>query len=305
MTPNNWPSTPPPGCPFEPSRAIRGIAFTGRAAHYTHADTWYPSWAADGNLYSPWTDGNFKYPIVDINHFDCSSDSRNRTNADKGGKSGTGNARITGNDPLRLNVEDLGVQYASPAPYGGRYPCGSLVHDGVWYYGTYCLDESDRGLNWDILGPFVGFRVSRDYGKTWEDTPHSAAKPIFGESGKHGGKVKIGAPHVVDFGQNMQHSPDGKAYLVAHGASRPESEAAWIAGDEAYLFRVTPSPETINDPAAYEFFAGHQDGAPSWTRDFARIKPLIDWPGRIGHATMSYVAPLNKYLMFCTDGWPT
>ena len=245
--PANWPSTPPPDFPFEPSTAIRGIAFTGRAAHYTHADTWYPSWASDGNLYSPWTDGNFKYPIVDINHFDCSSDSRNRTNADKGGKSGTGNARITGSDPLHLSVEDLGVQYASPAPYGGRYPCGSLVHNGVWYYGTYCLDESDRGLNWDILGPFVGFRISHDLGKTWEDTPHTGAKPIFGKSGKKGGKVKIGAPHFVDFGKNMEHSPDGKAYLVAHGASRPDAEVAWIAGDEAYLLRVTPSPETIND----------------------------------------------------------
>lgn len=305
MTLQNWPSRPPPDCPFEPSSDIRGVAFTGRHAHYTYADTWYPSWASDGNLYSPWTDGNFKWPITDVNDFDCSSDSRNRTNADQGGKSGTGHARIVGDDPLRLSVENLGIHYASPKPYGGRYPCGSLVYNGVWYYGTYCLDETDRGLNWDILGPFVGFRISRDYGLTWEDTPHTPSKPIFGESGKKGGKIKIGAPHFVDFGKNMAHSPDGKAYLVAHGATRPKAEVAWIAGDQAYLIRVTPSPETMNDPAQYEFFAGHQDGAPVWTRDFAQIKPLIEWNGRVGHATMTYVAPLKKYLMFCTDGWPT
>lgn len=52
-----WKSEPPPGCPFEPSREIKGLAFTGRYANYTDADTWYPSWADDGNMYSGWTDG--------------------------------------------------------------------------------------------------------------------------------------------------------------------------------------------------------------------------------------------------------
>jgi hypothetical protein len=218
----------------------------------------------------------------------------------------TGQAKIVGSDPLNLKVENLGIHHASPAPYGGRYPCGSLVHNGIWYYGTYCLDESDRKLNWDILGPFVGFRVSRDLGKSWQDTPHTPAAPIFGESGKHGGKVRIGAPHFVDFGQNMKHSPDGKAYLIAHGSQRPEAEAAWIAGDQANLIRVTPSPETINDPSAYEFFGGHDPhGQPVWTHDFTQMKPLVEWNGHLGHATMTYVAPLKKYLLVCTDGWPT
>jgi len=219
---------------------------------------------------------------------------------------------MRGDDPLRLSLENLGVEYASPAPYGGRYPCGSLVHDGVWYYGTYCLDESGRAatdgrpLNWDILGPFVGFRTSRDLGKTWEETPHSPARPLFGESGKNGGKIRIGAPHVVDFGRNMQHSPDGKAYLVGHGAERRDAELAWIRGDQAYLCRTPPSPRTMNDAGAYEFFAGpNPRGAAQWTRDFASIRPLVEWPGRIGHATITYDAPLGKYLVCVTDGGNT
>ena len=123
------------------------------------------------------------------------------------------------------------------------------MHDGVWYYGTYCLDKSGRTaadgrpLNWDILGPFVGFRMSRDGGRTWEETPHSPARPLFGESGKNGGKIRMGAPHVVDFGRNMQHSPDGKAYLVGHGAERTDAELAWIRGDQAYLCRATACPK--------------------------------------------------------------
>jgi hypothetical protein len=42
-----WPSEPPSGCPFKSSQSIVGIAIPGSNAHYTPADTWYPSWAAD------------------------------------------------------------------------------------------------------------------------------------------------------------------------------------------------------------------------------------------------------------------
>jgi len=34
-----------------------GLKFTGRLSAYENADTWYPSWAADGQLYSPYADG--------------------------------------------------------------------------------------------------------------------------------------------------------------------------------------------------------------------------------------------------------
>jgi len=305
-----WPNTPPADCPFLQSENFSGLAFTGRQASYTNADTWYPSWASDGALYSPWTDGCFGewHPQLER----CSSKLGEPCNEGHEGKSGTGHAKIIGDDPMALSLENLGIDYASPAPYGGRYPCGSLVHNGVWYYGTYCLDESGRvtadgrALNWDILGPFVGFRISHDFGKTWEDCPHTPQKPIFGETGKDGGKVRIGAPHVVDFGRNMEHSPDGKAYLVGHGGTRADAEVAWIRGDQAYLCRVTPSPETMNDPSAYEFFGGHDvAGEPIWTANFAAMKPLVEWDKRIGHATITYNAPLGKYLMCITDGGNT
>ena len=35
--------------------------------------------------------------------------------------------------------------------------------------------------NWPWLGPFVGFRWSTDFGKTWNETPCTPAKPLFGE----------------------------------------------------------------------------------------------------------------------------
>jgi hypothetical protein len=287
---SSWPSTPPSDCPFPPSRDLRGVEFTGRVATYTDADTWYPSWASDGALYSPWTDGK-------LGEATCYS-SAPFVGAEN---AATGQARILGDDPLDLTVENLGTHRGDPRPYGGRYPCGSLVRDGIWYYGTYCLNETPgRGLNWDVLGPFVGFRVSEDFGRTWIETPHSPSAPIFGESADKASKVKIGAPHFVDFGRNMEHSPDGHAYLVAHGATRPEANLSWISGDQIYLLRVPPSPATINDPASYEFFDGR-----GWTRELKRARPLVEWNDRCGCVTMTYDAPLGKHLMWITDGWPT
>ena len=126
-----------------------------------------------------------------------------------------------------------------------------------------------------------------------------------------GHPVKIGSPHFVDFGRNMEHSPDGKAYLVAHGAPLADpkprfANLSWISGDEIHLIRVVPSIENINNPKAYEFYGGADaNGKPVWTTDFSKIRPLIEWNNNCGCATVTYNAALKKYLMCVTDGWPT
>jgi hypothetical protein len=301
--PGTWPSEPPKDCPFPASKELTGLYFTGRHAEYAHADTWYPSWAADGNLYSPWTDGSF-----------------NGTNSNSAvgtaGTSTTGCATILGDDPLHLQITAQAV-YPSPVlPYHGRYPCGTLVHGGIWYYGTYCLapdgdtEHDGKTFNWPWEGPFVGFRWSTDYGRTWTQTPCTPANPLFGESGLKGEPVKIGSPHFVDFGREMEHSPDGKAYLVAHGASdganRRFAFDSWITGDEIYLLRVTPAIANMNDASKYEFYAGADtSGAPVWSGDFAKIKPMLAYRDHLGCVTETYDAPLKKYLLCVTDGGDT
>jgi len=52
-----WESPIPADCPFPRSPSLTGLFFTGRHSDYRCGDTFYPSWASDGNLYSPWTDG--------------------------------------------------------------------------------------------------------------------------------------------------------------------------------------------------------------------------------------------------------
>ena len=311
-----WRSEPPANCPFGPSTRVAGIVFTGVHSNYgptgedhgpAWPDTWYPSWASDGKMYSPYADGSCPREDGGVDLAQCYP----------GATANTGCAVMEGDDPQKLLVRSLGLVKAAALPYQGRYPCASLVYNGVWYYGTYTLGPGGQVkhdgvmFNWPWLGPFIGFRTSTDFARSWTETTHTPAKPIFGENGLEGQAVKIGSPHFVDFGRNMQHSPDGKAYLVAHGAIDPDPKprygnASWITGDQVFLLRVEPSLNTINDPSSYEFFAG-QDARnkPVWTRDFTKIKPLIDWNNHCGCVTASYVPGLNLYLMCITDGWPT
>ena len=151
-----WNSPAPADCPFPKSATLSGIAFTGRHSDYRCGDTWYPSWAGDGNLYSPWTDGTTE-------GLACSSGDAATAK--------TGHAVMIGEDPLKLTIRNTGpLKQASALPYHGRYPAGSLVFNGIWYYGTYCLgpegSTAHNGFtwNWPNLGPMPGFQISRDLG---------------------------------------------------------------------------------------------------------------------------------------------
>ena len=47
----------------------------------------------------------------------------------------------------------------------------------------------------------------------------------------------------------MQYSPDGKAYLVGHGAIDPDpkprpANLSWGTGDQIYMARVNPALRT-------------------------------------------------------------
>lgn len=309
-----WKSETPKDCPFEQSKELSGIKFLGIKSGYHYGDTWYPTWAENDTLYSPWTDGETQR--LD-GYWDNSQSYGVPAELTTGQR--TGHGIITGDDPLTMKAYSIGLYYGSDAhPYHGRYPAGSLIKDGVWYYGTYCLDPAGFAryghdtIDWPWMGPFVGFRTSKDYGNNWGKCPHTPDKPIFGESGRNGYPVKIGAPHFVDFGKNMEHSPDGKAYLVAHGADINDPlwkgpwNNSWCTGDQIYMIRVTPTIANINDASKYEYYGGKDDkGNPIWTKDFEKIKPMLEWNNNMGIVTITYNAPLKKYIMCITDGGNT
>ena len=133
------------------------------------ADTWYPTWSADGNLYTPFTDGTVICQDENGKNYSVGSGSGSST----GNHTTTGYATVIGNDATGLTLTNCGTFVSSAYPYRGRYPCGSLIYNGTWWYGTYLLNATDNNNdgcgNWCEQGPFVGFRWTTDYGKTWTE----------------------------------------------------------------------------------------------------------------------------------------
>ncbi len=122
-----WTSEPPEDCPFERSTEIVGVALTKNYRHYelksggSIADTWYPTWAANDTLYSPWTDG--RCPRLD-GSYDQSQSGHIAYNKEivynSSGKlplqATTGQAAMVGDNPLDMHIYSLGTYSGDPAP---------------------------------------------------------------------------------------------------------------------------------------------------------------------------------------------
>jgi len=270
------------------------------------ADTWFPTWAADNKLYTGYTDGTV-----------CDYDTRKCHHAKSEGKAplygiAHGQATIVGDDPFALNITRVKL-YTEPGysayPYGGRFPSGSLVYKGTWWYGTYFVPNYPKKgpLVGGLLGPTVDFRHSTDFGETWVEPRLNATSfsdNLFGEVGDGIGKnagparIKFGTPHWVDFGQELEHSPDGKAYIVAHGATSPTSTQFWMLGDQVYMARVTPTVANIDDKSKWEYYAGGHGADAKWVAgDVAKATPLLEWTNHTGSTTMTYFAGIKKYIV--------
>lgn len=277
--------------PFSPSPTYSGVTFTGPWASYTGgssqgADTWYPSWGSDDNLYSSYMDGS------------CDGQYANG----QGLPATLGLATISGSDPMNLSIS-CHVIGRNHTNFQGRYASASLMYNGAWYYGSYVLnDPSPSGAApcgaLCTLGPFLGFDVSTQGGiaGSWQQTTHTTSNPLFGESPANGYRVKLGALHFVDFGKNMQYSPDGYAYLVGGGGGGPTSENNWIANDSIYLVRFKPNPSTVDSRSTYQYYAGQVNGQPQWSSDFNAIQPIMTWAGHLGNTSITYDPGIGRYL---------
>ncbi len=300
-----------------------GLKFTGRLRAYENADTWYPSWAADGQLYSPYTDGEVG-GVRTLSTWNANTPPGAEWDAELteffgplgvGGSQSkpdrattTGNAVLIGDSPWDLTIQALPPTPTITPRFHGLYPAGSLCYRGHWYYLSYYvqrwLNPAGERITYE-LGPVAGCRISADNGRSWTPSPLDDERPLFPERGRAAGEapIRLGAPHFVDFGRDMEHSPDGHAYLVGHGTDDLAGIANWCSGDAAFLARVRPSPATINDPHAYSFFAGTDaGGAPRWSADFRDIRPILRWPGHCGIVNMTYHPGLRRYFAFLCVG---
>ena len=273
----------PEGCPFPPSDFITDISIMDAHMEYgkvvnnvcvRSADTWWLTWAEDGNCYSPFMDGTIK----EVTAYGIKEGSSKQVHM--------GFVKFTGESPMNLVMDQIQNVNNNFGDSKFRYACAILSFNGNIFYGS-----SNRTTN-TILGSFVGFNISTDNGKTFSGCGTTS---LFGDTFP---LIKMGEPHFVDFGKNMEFSEDKKAYLIGYGSMEANKYQHWMMGDDIFLCRVTPSVDYMNDASRYEFFAGQDNkGNIVWSHQFSQIKPLLSWKGNIGQVGVTFIPALKKYIM--------
>ena len=171
-----WPSEPPADCPFPAS-----------ADAHRHRLHW-PSCGIHRRRYVVSVVGGRREPVFAVDRWQ----SQRAWLQFQRHQCHTGNAKIIGDEPLHLQVVDQGVYVSDPSPYAGRYPCGSLVYKGVWYYGTYCLHPNGTvphdGMNYNGPGsdPLSGSATRQTSVRPGSRRLARRPKPLFGENGPPG-----------------------------------------------------------------------------------------------------------------------
>jgi len=100
----------------------------------------------------------------------------------------------------------------------------------------------------------------------------------------------FGCPTFLNFGRNYAAARDRFVYVYSH-----DSNSAYESADRMVLARVPK--DRIKDGDAYEFFADcNESGEPMWTDDVARRASIFSHPGRCYRSSVSYNAPLQRYL---------
>lgn len=151
----------------------------------------------------------------------------------------------------------------------GKKASGMLMADGVLY--MLARNAGNSQLAW-----------STDRGRTW-----SWADWKFTES--------FGYPTFLNFGKNYANARDDFIYIYSH-----DSDSAYKRADRMVLARVHKT--RIKEREAYEFLAGLvNDGQPIWTRDFDKRGSVFQHSGSCYRSSVSYNAPLKRYL-WCQTG---
>jgi hypothetical protein len=230
---------------------------------------------------------------------------------------------LSGNNAFNLSIDHVGlIQHpplnltlSVPPPYG-VYPSTILVYKDaqmqspIAVYGYYLLaDPNGAGCsNWCHQGPLLAFAISSDGGNSWtyENSPlwggNNSSFGVF-EAIDVSKPIRLGVPRFVDLGPNLEYSPDGRAYLIGKGCINNDgSHCSFMTGDSAYLARTrvpfatlisTMNITALNLADSWEFSAG----SGVWVPTLDNALPIIEWPTGVGGLTLTYNAPLAKFIL--------
>jgi hypothetical protein len=184
----------------------------------------------------------------------------------------------------------------------GALAVGERLHVAVYDYDDEIAGFEDQWLMVDRVSPHggvAGIMFSDDAGRSWHNVPHPSVGPDEYFLGP-----RFAGLSFVGFGPGSTGIPahlDGYAYAISNDIN-------WETGDHVFLARVPL--DAVTDRSAWEFFASHGEGAspietPTWSRREDAARPILRDPGQVGHPTMTYNAPLDRFLlMYSTDPVP-
>jgi CubicO group peptidase (beta-lactamase class C family) len=176
-----------------------------------------------------------------------------------------GLARVRGNPP-DLAAENLRCPTLEQVGDGaaGKKASGLLMVDGVLY--LLARNAGNSQLAW-----------SHDHGSTWTWADWRW-------------ETSFGCPTFLNFGRDYDFARDNFVYVYSHDA-----DSAYDRADAMVLARVPG--RLIRQQAAYDFFAGLDPaGRPQWTSNLPDRAAVFTSPNRCYRSTVSYSAPLQRYL---------
>lgn len=277
------------------SEVIVGLEWTGPAHKLpgTASDMHWHSWAPDGSLYVVDDDGvNFGGPFSFAHLLKVEGTPPNHT------------ARVLSRFP--------GLQRYSMRRH--LYVNGALAVDNRIYVAAYEYESDDpasperrlegnhviaeKGSDFFIIdaishhGGVASLMVSDDEGETWDNYPVANAPLFLGP--------RFAGLAFVGFGPGYTGVPeklDGYVYALSN-------DEGWEGGSHVFLARVPR--DRVLDRAEWRFYGGRtKDNEAVWIPEEAYARPIFTDHGHVGHPTMTYNAPLGRFLLaFGSDAVP-
>ncbi len=282
---------PPRLMMYPPSPVIKALEWTDEARKYpgTGSDMHWHAWGDDDALYFVDDDG-----------------------ANFGSKPHFANLlRATGNPPnfkLELVSQFPGLKRHTVRQM--RYVDGALAIGSRLFVAAYDYDFSDPGKEIYALndaqmdaplgnpndmffvnaisrhGGVVALMYSDDRGQTWHNIPDAHTPYFLGRN--------FAGLAFVGFGPGYSNVPAWLGDYV-YAISNDES---WECGSHVFLARAPRDKDRVLDRSQWEFYiGGAHAGNPTWSKDEAEARPILSDYGHVGHPTMTYNAPLRRFLL--------
>jgi hypothetical protein len=246
---------------------ITGVTFNGASNHRdaVGSDNWPTTWSNDDNQYSMWGDGG------------------GFGGTDTVGRSSLGVARIEGTDSVNYQGHNRygGLGFECPATVDGKSHGAPLSIGGVLYA---WITSGSGASGYDSFSLYR----SIDYACTWTPVGVTFVRTTDG--------ISFGS--FVQFGKDNGAAIDAYVYSVAVAVTDTSSLTVVQRPGRVMLLRVPAVAASIENRAAYQFFAGSDvSGQPTWSADATKAKAVYTDPDGVGpFAQMSYVPGLGRLI---------